>query len=30
MTGEIGEAFEPFAVDGGYDLPGLALCVLAS
>jgi SAM-dependent methyltransferase len=30
MTEELGEAFEPFAVDGGYELPGLALCVLAS
>jgi hypothetical protein len=30
MTEEFREAFEPFAVDGGYDLPGLAICVLAS
>jgi SAM-dependent methyltransferase len=30
MTEELGEAFEPFAVDGGYELPGLALCVLAA
>ena len=29
MTDEIREAFEPFAVDGGYALPGLATCVLA-
>jgi SAM-dependent methyltransferase len=30
MTEELGEAFGPFAVSGGYELPGLALCVLAS
>jgi SAM-dependent methyltransferase len=30
MTGELRDAFEPFAVDGGYELPGLAICVLAS
>ena len=30
MTAEFRDAFEPFAVDGGYDLPGLAICVLAS
>jgi len=30
MTAEIRDAFEPFAVDGGYELPGLATCVLAS
>jgi SAM-dependent methyltransferase len=30
MTEEIQEAFEPFAVDGGYGLPGLAICVRAS
>jgi SAM-dependent methyltransferase len=29
MTGEIRAAFEPFAVDGGYALPGVAICVLA-
>jgi SAM-dependent methyltransferase len=29
MTEEFREAFEPFAVDGGYELPGLAVCVLA-
>ena len=30
MTEEIRDAFEPFAVDGGYELPGLAICVIAS
>ena len=30
MTEQFREAFGPFAVDGGYDLPGLAICVLAS
>jgi len=30
MTGELRDAFEPFAVDGAYELPGLATCVLAS
>jgi SAM-dependent methyltransferase len=30
MAEEFRNAFEPFAVDGGYDLPGLAICVLAS
>ncbi|HEY2374100.1 MAG TPA: methyltransferase domain-containing protein [Gaiellaceae bacterium] len=29
MTDELRDAFEPFAVDGGYELPGLAICVLA-
>jgi SAM-dependent methyltransferase len=29
MTDEIREAFQPFAVDHGYELPGLAVCVLA-
>jgi len=29
MTGEFRDAFEPFAVDGGYELPGLTICVLA-
>jgi SAM-dependent methyltransferase len=29
MTRELRAAFEPFAVDGGYTLPGLTLCVLA-
>jgi SAM-dependent methyltransferase len=30
MTEELRDAFEPFAVDGGYELPGLAICVVAS
>jgi SAM-dependent methyltransferase len=30
MTEELRDAFEPFAVDRGYELPGLAICVLAS
>lgn len=30
MTDEFRAAFEPFAVDGGYELPGLAICVLAT
>jgi SAM-dependent methyltransferase len=30
MTEELRNAFEPFAVDGGYELPGLAICVLVS
>jgi SAM-dependent methyltransferase len=30
MTKELRDAFEPFAVDRGYELPGLAMCVLAS
>jgi SAM-dependent methyltransferase len=30
MTEEFRDAFEPFAVEGGYELPGLAICVLAS
>jgi SAM-dependent methyltransferase len=29
MTEEIRDAFKPFAVDGGYELPGLATCVAA-
>jgi SAM-dependent methyltransferase len=29
MTEELRDAFQPFAVDGGYELPGVALCVLA-
>jgi SAM-dependent methyltransferase len=29
MTEEVREVFEPFAVDRGYELPGLAVCVLA-
>jgi SAM-dependent methyltransferase len=30
MKDELGEAFAPFAVDGGYELPGVSLCVVAS
>jgi hypothetical protein len=30
MTEELRRAFEPFRGGGGYELPGLALCVLAS
>jgi hypothetical protein len=30
MKGELREAFAPFVVDGGYELPGVALCVVAS
>jgi SAM-dependent methyltransferase len=30
MTAEIRDAFEPFAFDGSYELPGLAICVRAS
>ncbi len=30
MTEELRSAFAPFEVDGGYELPGLALCVVAS
>jgi hypothetical protein len=30
MAEELRDAFEPFEVDGGYELPGLAICVLAS
>jgi SAM-dependent methyltransferase len=30
MTEEFRAAFRPFAVEGGYKLPGLAICVLAS
>jgi SAM-dependent methyltransferase len=30
MTEELRAAFAPYAVDGGYALPGLALCALAS
>jgi SAM-dependent methyltransferase len=30
MTEELRDAFEPFAVDGRYELPGVATCVLAS
>jgi hypothetical protein len=27
---EIEEAFEPYSADGGYQLPGVALCAVAS
>ena len=30
MKEELGEAFAPFASDGGYELPGVAICVVAS
>jgi hypothetical protein len=30
MTDELREAFAPFAVDGGYELPGISLCVVAN
>jgi ubiquinone/menaquinone biosynthesis C-methylase UbiE len=30
MKDEFRDAFAPFAVDGGYELPGVSLCVLAS
>jgi hypothetical protein len=30
MKEEIREAFAPFAVDGGYELPGVSLCIVAS
>jgi hypothetical protein len=30
MKDELREAFAPFAVDGGYELPGVSLCVVAS
>jgi ubiquinone/menaquinone biosynthesis C-methylase UbiE len=30
MKDELRDAFAPFAVDGGYEIPGVALCVLAS
>src|SRR5262249_46731763 len=29
MKDELREAFAPFAVDGGYELPGVSLCVVA-
>ena len=29
MTDELRAAFAPYAVDGGYELPGVALCVVA-
>jgi len=30
LKDELREAFAPFAVDGGYELPGVSLCVVAS
>jgi SAM-dependent methyltransferase len=30
MKDELREAFAPFAVDGGYELPGVSVCVVAS
>lgn len=30
IKGELAAAFAPFAVDGGYELPGLALAAVAS
>jgi len=30
MKDELRDAFAPFAVEGGYDLPGLALCAVAT
>ena len=30
MTAQLDEAFAPFAVDGGYELPGVALAAIAS
>ena len=30
MKAELAEAFAPFAVDGGYELPGVALCASAA
>jgi SAM-dependent methyltransferase len=30
MKDEFCEAFAPFAVDGGYELPGVSLCIVAS
>jgi len=30
MKDELREAFAPFAVDGGYELPGISLCAVAS
>jgi hypothetical protein len=29
LKAQLGEAFAPFAVDGGYELPGVALCGIA-
>jgi SAM-dependent methyltransferase len=30
LKAQLGEAFAPFAADGGYELPGVALCAVAS
>ena len=30
MKDELGEAFAPFTVDGGYELPGVSLCAVAN
>ncbi|MGH2984930.1 MAG: class I SAM-dependent methyltransferase [Solirubrobacterales bacterium] len=30
LRARLGEAFVPFATDGGYELPGIALCAVAS
>jgi len=30
MKDELREAFAPFAVDGGYELPGVSLCAVAT
>lgn len=30
ITAQIAEAFTPYAVDGGYEVPGVALCASAS
>jgi hypothetical protein len=30
LTARLNEAFVPFATDGGYELPGAALCAVAS
>ena len=30
LTSRLAEAFAPFAADGGYEVPGLALCAVAS
>jgi hypothetical protein len=30
LRAQLAEAFAPFAADGGYELPGVALCAVAS
>jgi len=30
LKAELEEAFAPFVADGGYELPGVALCAVAS